>query len=1088
MLKLAVFLQVVTSGLAAVPVHLPGPLSFYDHDPDAGEIGGVFEFIKASSEVDITHYVTYFGSSSTAKLWPLVNISATGLDPEFDIPMNTAVPRIDGVTATHLLTFSANAEGEGPTGTSMALHDRAVPVQGPAGLEFEDEDYQHGKLGGRVTVHRASHEADVSAYALYFGSGPSSLLSAAAVSIPLPSGAGPVTCDLPNGTVIPTGATHLLAYTWNADGLVLVPAALQLRDRALPDQPATAVAFQDSDLGRGEISGLVVIGRASSELLVAGYAVYFARGAAGPVAALLGVQPSTGADVAFLIPADTPLPAGVTHLLVLTRNQDGQMATGLSTPIVDRSVPVHPARSLAFDDLDLDVGELAGTITVSCAANESDLLFYAVFFADRSLQPLPQAPVANFTKGPCELNHTLEEPTTLPAGAVHLLVLSGNGDGLMAAGASTPLLDRAVPVNPPVHVEFVDSDTDAGELGGSVTVLRSSNEEDVTSYVAYYGTSSSATAASIHSAIGMAAVGGLAGSFAVFPVFPNSLVPAGATHFLAFSRNADGDGRVGISTPIVDRTAAFPSVAVTGISFQDYDPDLGTIGGPVSWLEPSSTLGLTAYTVFLAADATGTLQQEVGSTTSVGGPGQHQTITLPAGTALATASSALTHIIVYTNNYHGRGPGRALPILDRALPTASVGSLSFSDLDPELGRVGGEVRWVAPANPNVASQFTDYAVYFAEDLHMAGRVKQGEVPVGVNLLVIHLGTELHNFTHLAVCTKNDVGEALSCPVVAMQDRILPSAVVERLQFFDQDLGTGELGGSVAWTEPEDKAWVERYVAYLVDAEGRRSLLGEAPVGSSSVSVPFDTALANFSVLAVLAANAVGEALVNTSLAIVDRTVQSCPASIGHGMASSRWRIAAGAVAVAWRLRAVRFFEDALCTHQLPTLPTAWPRRPRQTLGRPFASPPVMANLHELFRTGAGTRPVWANATELAGGASRVAWWSTGGPCFDPNGTEKAAEVPSLDAQCSVGFSWESDSFVKDDGQISGSSGTIQASQKAVHCVEVNQADTLGHYAQSLALQWYDEMRSEYRTLLQRSTAHGGWVQMAYQQVLAMECH
>ena len=68
----------------------------------------------------------------------------------------------------------------------------------------------------------------------------------------------------------------------------------------------------------------------------------------------------------------------------------------------------------------------------------------------------------------------------------------------------------------------------------------------------------------------------------------------------------------------------------------------------------------------------------------------------------------------------------------------------------------------------------------------------------------------------------------------------------------------------------------------------------------------------------------------------------------------------------------------------------------------------------------------------------------------------------------------------------GSTGRVEKSLHAVHCVEIVQSSSLGEYASEIALQWYDSGRNIYRTLLKRQVG-GGRIAISYQGVLAAEC-
>jgi len=449
---------------------------------------------------------------------------------------------------------------------------------------------------------------------------------------------------------------------------------------------------------------------------------------------------------------------------------------------------------------------------------------------------------------------------------------------------------------------------------------------------------------------------------------------------------------------------------------------------------------------------------------------------------LKVSSGLRTHVIIYATNTFGPGPGHNIPLIDRALPVAVVGPLYFRDMDPEVGSIGGEVHWSLPGNPNTAVRFTACMVFVAEGANASKQVEQGTAPADAMFFKIPRGTAIVNFTHIIVYTSNLVGMALVGTSTPITDRGLPYVTVDSLQFFDQDLGAGEFGGAVEWVEPHVLTWLESYAVYACSPNGSHLFLGAVARGSARLNIPFDSTLSNFRSIVVIASNEMGEARVNSSIPLVDRTVQSCPTSTSHRFMSPQWRVAAlGEAATAWRLRAIRFYRDGRCRERLPAIPRGWPRRPRQSVGQPFANPPVAANLHAIFGIGRDTGAIWMNGVSLGPDPKLEAWWSTPGPCVAPNASEQ--EAPN----CYVGFSWESDTSVG-VGRAHGSSGNVQPSPQAVHCVEVEQGEASGQFARGLALQYYDRASARFRTLLQDRISQGGTARLAYQPILAAECN
>ena len=915
-------------------------------DLDFREIEGVLSFVKASSEANIDSYKVYWGASPTVKLLPFFDLPATGFAPSYTVPTGTAIPQVSGVYASHFLVYSSNSFGESSSASSLAFTDRHVPAQGPSGVSFTDTDLKHGEVTGTITIARASSESDVTNYVLYWGSSPTNFLLYIAQ---LPVATNPMSYAL-TSTAIPSGGTHILAYTMNADGLNEADIASTLvYDQGIPEHPATSLAFVDLDLVQGEIGGFITIGAASDESIITSYALYFAVAAVGPPGPTIATVTATGSDVAHFLPTDTLVLSGYPYIVVRSRNADGEMTTGPGILATDRFVPSFPAQSVSFTDEDLLGGQIAGTIEVTAATDETDITKYGIYFANAFQQALSL--IAEVPQGPVSPNHTLPIGTAVPSQAQYLLVLTGNDDGYMTTGVTVVLVDLALPANPPAQLQFDDIDMDGGEIGGSLTVMRASSESDVTSYTAYYGNSATANAASQVSLIGEIPVSSLpsGSTAATFSISTNTAPPGGSTHFLAFSKNALGEAPSGISISLVDKTNVFPTVSVGSVSFVDVDLSLGTVGGSITWLAPAVTTGLTHYSVVVAIDSAGTGRQTICANIAIG----FSSCVVGLGTSLGTGSFTLRYIIVYTNNGFGEGPGQSALIVDRALPSALVSSVAFPDLDPGIGTVGGTISWTPPVNPTDASQFTDYIVYFTDSAGTPSDFSLlGQVAVGTNSLTVPDGRNLANFSFVGVYTKNSAGTALTGTFSAIVDRFLPPYGVQNLFFWDQDLSTNEIGGDLSWLEPSDVSAIDAYRIKIICEDDQVLVLGQVAVGSSRFQIPFDTPLANCTELVAVAINAVGESLVNVSTAIEDNSLSSCPNETRHKFMSSRWRMVANSgVPNAWRIQSIRFYEDALCSDLLDTVPFDWPRRPRLLTGAPFANPQSERYLHDIFKVG-----------------------------------------------------------------------------------------------------------------------------------------
>jgi hypothetical protein len=436
---------------------------------------------------------------------------------------------------------------------------------GAVSMSFTDNDEDGGEISGTVNVSRASNELGIDTYNLYWASGPSTKMSDGLI-IKIDKSEETIVYEFSENTAIPMGATHLIVYT-ERDGVEMATGvSVAIVDLGVPVNPAVGIAFTDTDSDANELEGDVNITRALDESDVTDYVLYWGSDATTKQSATaIATIAKTGSDLVFTFAADTAKPALATHLLVFTRNADGEMGTGASLAIVDLGVPVNPAVGIAFTDTDSDANELEGDVNITRALDESDVTDYVLYWGSDATTKQSATAIATIAKTGSDLVFTFAADTAKPALATHLLVFTRNADGEMGTGASLAIVDLGVPVNPAVGIAFTDTDSDANELEGDVNITRALDESDVTDYVLYWG--SDATTKQSATAIATIAK---TGSDLVFTFAADTAKPALATHLLVFTRNADGEMGTGVSEEIVDSAILVPGDTTMVVTKGDY--------------------------------------------------------------------------------------------------------------------------------------------------------------------------------------------------------------------------------------------------------------------------------------------------------------------------------------------------------------------------------------------------------------------------------------------------------------------------------------------------------------------------------------
>ncbi len=114
---------------------------------------------------------------------------------------------------------------------------------------------------------------------------------------------------------------------------------------SVPNNTATSISFTDKDQDQSEIGGDVIITMATDESGITEYTIYWSNDGYTK-GALISTLPKTGSDLTYNFTDNTIIPAGATHVLVLTKKEIGEMASGVSVFIYKNPmVSINPSRT-----------------------------------------------------------------------------------------------------------------------------------------------------------------------------------------------------------------------------------------------------------------------------------------------------------------------------------------------------------------------------------------------------------------------------------------------------------------------------------------------------------------------------------------------------------------------------------------------------------------------------------------------------------------------------------------------------------------------------------------------------------------------
>ncbi|ODS24435.1 hypothetical protein AB835_03815 [Candidatus Endobugula sertula] len=203
------------------------------------------------------------------------------------------------------------------------------------------------------------------------------------------------------------------------------------------------------------------------------------------------------------------------------------------------------AAGLRFTDIDTDKGQIAGTLAINKAEDETHLTHYNLYWGSAPGEKLQgQAAIATLAKTGADITHTFAADTAIPTGAKYLLVYTQNNSIEEKAGVSLPIND-VVP-GLAAGITFTDLDTDNNQISGTLTINKAVDETHITRYNLYWGSDSTTKLSGQTIIASIAKIGAdVTHTFAA-----DTVIPTGATHLLVTTENSGKEDVVGINFDI----------------------------------------------------------------------------------------------------------------------------------------------------------------------------------------------------------------------------------------------------------------------------------------------------------------------------------------------------------------------------------------------------------------------------------------------------------------------------------------------------------------------------------------------------------
>ena len=715
-------------------IAIVGNASFPDFDLDRGDVGGLFAWEPPSDTSKVTHYVVYMArqhdNESEECYEDVVQMAAISGSFTFSVPAT-----LEQVEHAARLAVLAALPGIDPknlevtvTRTSRRLAD-GVEMRRLSLSSFWQVSYE-----AAVSLEAVLR---TSAAAVALSSAPASFETVLAVAL---QAAGV-------SSLVTSGSLSVLSFSRLAVDTVDTAQILQ-RFAITAAAVAANASDEDADISNisRRLSSAFEVSDESDGLVEDSDAVR--RQLSGLNTGLFSLSLSwcrkfvgstLESDTALTIPPETRL-ANWTHYLVYAASSLAEQSYPRARQIADEDSSVS---SMSFLGQDLDFYDLGGRLSWEPPNSTERLAAYRIYLAESAsgfgrsqVGPTELAPGVLFYDVPA---NTQRENFT------HFTVFTKSLLVEQTTPAFLAIQDEASRAN---NVSFVDDDLDEGEIGGNLTWLSAEDDSEVVDYVIYlaedrYGTN--------RTLLGNVSRDEL--SFAV----PDNTQLLSFTHLLVFGRSPLEEQTTPSSVVIIETSAS-----VTNVSFTDLDLDAGELGGTVTFLPPTSSERVVSYVAYLATSFgdSASYRSQLGSDIAVGVDSEIAEI-LP-DTALANFSQ----VLVYTQSRLAeQTTPSAFALQDN---NASVSSVLFSDLDLDLGDIGGPISWLPPLDTSLVTHFE---VYFSNSTVGEWREHYATLPVGTTVLQIHAEKNLKSdeayISHLLVYTRQApklvvVGTSLVC--------------------------------------------------------------------------------------------------------------------------------------------------------------------------------------------------------------------------------------------------------------------------------------------------------------------------------------
>ncbi len=126
------------------------------------------------------------------------------------------------------------------------------------------------------------------------------------------------------------------------------------------------------------------------------------------------------------------------------KDASGNVSSSITDTIRRMETPSH---TVSFTDADTDTGEIAGTLTIGKATDESSFTHYDIYWGSGLATPLAGQPIiASLAKTGSDLSYEFSANTVVPSGATQILVFTRDGSGTLRSVNGVLLIEQTTSV------------------------------------------------------------------------------------------------------------------------------------------------------------------------------------------------------------------------------------------------------------------------------------------------------------------------------------------------------------------------------------------------------------------------------------------------------------------------------------------------------------------------------------------------------------------------------------------------------------------------------------------------------------------